>query len=269
MLLAVTKECVELIDALAWPVVVAIILLVLSTKSGSEAFAKILSPFRRVKVGVVEFELGEEEGRKFRASLEEEFRHYRDEVESAFTIQAERCDVGRLCAKVAHDVIGSLLKPGDRDYRCTIYVEDILFKGALYRLIPYYPGGGEVGSVYSERFGIIGRTWRLDESQYKKSVPANQRELIEQWGMTPEEALGQEEDMSYVALLLRTKPNAPPDGLLYVQAKKNAFEQDPLARIENGKGCVDDPQVVEMAEAVSKVMKEMRGKGPRLRLFKT
>ena len=64
---------VEILDALAWPLVVAGIVLVLSTKSGSEAFARILSPIRRVKAFNVEFELGEEQGRRIRASLEDEF----------------------------------------------------------------------------------------------------------------------------------------------------------------------------------------------------
>jgi hypothetical protein len=251
---------VEILDVLAWPLVVVGIVLVLRTKSGSEAFARVLSPIRRVKAFNVEFELGVEQGRRIRASLEEEFGEYREEVESAFSLQAERHDVGRLCATVAHDVIGQLL-PGIRDYRCTVYVPDILFKGALYRLIPYYPGGGEAGAVYSERFGIIGRTWRLLESQYEEVVPSEQRTLIEQWGMTPEEALGQEDDKSYVALLLRTKPQAPPDGILYVEAKRGAFSEDPLEALEA------DQRVIELAEAVSKVMLQMRGKGPLLRLF--
>jgi hypothetical protein len=253
-------ECVEVLDTLAWPLVVAGIVLILSTKSGSEAFARILSPMRRVKAFGVEFELGEEQGRRIRASLEEEFGKYREEVESAFSLQAERHDVGRLCATVAHDVIGSLL-PGNRDYRCTVYVPDILFKGALYRLIPYYPGGGVVGAVYSERFGIIGRTWRLLESQYEETVPSEQITLITEWGMTPEEALGQEEDRSYLAFLLRTKPHAPPDGILYVEAKKKAFSEDPRKALDA------DPHVTELAKAVSKVMHQMRGKGPLLRLF--
>jgi len=251
---------VEILDALAWPLVVAGIVLVLRTKSGSEAFARILSPIRRVKAFNVEFELGEEQGRRFRASFEEEFGEYREQVESAFSLQAERYDVGRLCATVAHDVIGNLLSE-NRDYRCTVYVPDILFKGALYRLIPYYPGGGAVGAVYSERFGIIGRTWRLLESQYEENVPSEQVTLIKQWGMTPEEALGQEDDKSYVAVLLRTKLHAPPDGILYVEAKKEAFFEDPRKVLEA------DQQVIELAEAVSKVMLQMRGQGPLLRLF--
>lgn len=255
------EYAVDIVDALAWPALLAFLLWGLTTKSGLMAAERVLRPLRRVKALGVELELGEKEGRLIKTTLEEEFKSFRDEVEAEFDRQVDQFDVSRLCAGVAENVIEPLLEDPDDPYRCTIYVPDIVFKDVLYRLLNYYPGGDGRGSTYSERFGIIGRTWRLGKSQYEKEVPGNRKTLITEWGMNPEEAAGQE-DKSFVTFLLREKDVTPFSGLLYIEAKKDGFREEPLPVLEG------DPQVAELTAAVSKVMTEMRGTGPGLELFK-
>lgn len=252
---------VDIVEALAWPVLVAFLLWGLTRKAGLKAAERVLAPMRRVKAFGVELELGEEEGRRIKATLEDEFKDFRDQVEAEFDRQVDQFDVSRLCAGVAEKVIEPLLKNDEVDYRCTIYVPDIVFKDVLYRLLDYYPGGNGRGSTYSERFGIIGRTWRLGESQYKEKVPGDRKTLITEWGMNREEAAGQE-DKSFVTFLLEESEVIPFVGLLYIEADKEGFRQDPLPALRG------DPRVAELTRAVSKVMAKMRGRGPRLELFK-
>jgi hypothetical protein len=252
---------VDIVSALAWPALIAFLLWGLTTKRGRLAAERVLGPMRRVKAFGVELELGEEEGRRIKATLEEEFEEFREQVEAEFDRQADQFDVGRLFAGVAEDVIEPLMGEGKQKYRCTIYVPDIVFKDVLYRLLDYYPGGDGRGSTYSARFGIIGRTWRLGESQFEKDVPGDRKTLITEWGMNREEAAGQE-SKTFVTSLLSPKPGNPSVGLLYIEAEEGAFGEDPLAAIDA------HPSVADLTSAVAKVMEEMRGSGPRLELFK-
>jgi hypothetical protein len=75
------------------------------------------------------------------------------------------------------------------EIRATIHVQDLLFADALYQLLDYYPhqGSGR-GRSFSSRSGIIGKAWRLGESQYAEVVPVDEKKLILDWGMTRAEA---------------------------------------------------------------------------------
>lgn len=252
---------VDIVDALAWPALIAFLLWGLTREPGLRAAERVLARMRRVKAFGVELELGEEEGRRIKVTLEDQFEDFRAQVEAEFDRQVDRFDVSRLCASVAENVVEPLLRNDGLRYQCTVYVPDIVFKDVLYRLLDYYPGGNGRGSTYSERFGIIGRTWRLGESQYEAEVPGDRKTLITEWGMNREEAAGQE-DRSFVTLLLEEKDVTPFAGLLYIEADKEGFKEDPRPVL-----CAD-PRVAELTTAVSRVMAEMRGRGPGLELFK-
>lgn len=257
---SVTQDLIEILDIVIWPALIVFALWGLTTKSGSAVAEKIFSRTRRVSLFGVELELGEEEGRRIKATLEEEFEDFRKDVKAEFDRQANGFDVSRLCAEVCEQVIEPLLKKRRGEYRCTVYVPDIVFKDALYRLLDYYPGGKGRGSTYSERFGIIGRTWRLHESQYEKTVPGDRKTLITSWGMNREEAAGQEAK-SFVTFLLAEKGETPSVGLLYIEAEEKAFRKDPIPVLSR------DPRIMELTTAVGLVMKEMRKRGPMLQLF--
>lgn len=183
-------------------------------------------------------------------------------MHSEFDRQVARFDISRLCAQVAEDVIEPTLGDRNAKYRCTVYVPDIVFKGALYRLLDYYPGGNGSGSVYSDRYGIIGRSWRLGEPLHEPTVPGDRKDLIEKWGMNREEAARQE-DKSFATVLLREDREKPPVGLLYVESEGGVLADDLCARLES------DPKVIALTEAVARLMAQMRGRGPSLELFQS
>ncbi len=257
---AAMSNVIEILDIVVWPLVVVGALVFLATKRGSAVVQGIVGSMRRVKAFGVEFELGQEEGRRIKATLEETFTGFRKEVESEFDRQVEIHDVARLCARVAEELIEPCRKDQKEPYRCTVYVPDIVFSDVLYRLLDYYPGGDGKGSIYSARFGIIGRSWRLSEPLHEQIVPGDRKLLIKEWGMTGEEAAGQEAK-SFVAFPLRQGPASPAAGLLYVESSEEAFDPDPRTRLEG------QPSVEALTEAVAGVMREMRGRGPLLELF--
>jgi hypothetical protein len=206
--------------------------------------------------------LGEEQAGQIKASLEESFRGYRDTVNSEFARQADRYDIGRLCEAIAEEVIEPARKDSKEPYRCTVYVRDILFEDVLCRLIDYYPGGDGQGNIYSTRYGIIGRSWRLGKHLHETAVPDDRTELITDWGMTREEAARQSAK-SFVTFLLAEEEKMPPVGLFYVESKEHAFEDDLRERL------AESQAVVALTTATAGVMEKMLGRGPRLELFQS
>lgn len=255
------SEFVEILNIVAWPLVAVVALWYLASNNGQRFVRSVLKRARRFKAFGVELELaGEEEARRLKADLERSFREYREEVAQEFERQARQFDVNRLLAEVAEKVIEPSM--GDRRaYRCTVYVEDIVFENVLFRLVDYYPGGTGQGSTYSTRFGIIGRSWRLGRSEQPEAVPDDPEELITTWGMTREEAASQSSKKWYLTLLLKEQDHDPPVGMLFVDAGK---EIPPIA-MERLQG---DERVASLTKAVCLVMDNMRGKGPYLRLFR-
>jgi hypothetical protein len=213
---------------------------------------------RRVKAFGVEFELGEEQGRRTKVALEEVFEDYRRDVKREFERRVERHDVPRLLQALVEDAIKPFVEP-EEPYRCTIYVPDIVFKNVLYRLTDYYPAGGGAGSIYASRYGIIGRSWRLGVN-LQEDVPGDPIVLIEQWGMTLEEAASQE-PKSFATFLLQASEGKPPVGLVYAETGKCGFERklEPYLRTAASH--------YPLTRAVERVMEEMRGSGPMLDLF--
>jgi hypothetical protein len=215
---------------------------------------------RRVKAFGIEFELGEEQGRRTKAALEEVLGDYRGEVKKEFKRQVERHDVARLCQRLAEQAIKPVLKNPDSSYRCAIYVPDIVFENVLYRLTNYYPSGGGAGSVYVSRYGIIGQSWRLGEGD-QKEVPDDTNKLIVEWGMTLEEAARQERK-TFVTFLLDQGGGKPPVGLFYVESE-DGFKEKLGPRLQASES------LAALTDAVARVMGEMRGSGPMLNLFES
>lgn len=252
----------EFIDIVIWPLVVVIGIAFLWSGRGKQFVRSVLRRTRSVKAfGIeVELEIGEEDARRLKADLEENFRGYRDEVIVEFDRQVRRFDVGRLLARLAEEVIEPVLGSKADGYRCTVYVEDIVFKNVLYRLLNYYPGGDGRGSTYSIRYGIIGRSWRHEQSEHPQKVPDDRDALINTWGMTREEAASQKSPKSYMTYLLREKSGDPAVGMLFIESPHEIpGELEAALR--------DADAAVSLTGAVSAVMVKMRGKGPHLELF--
>lgn len=255
-------DFLQFLDIIVWPLVTLAGICFLWSGRGTQFVRAILRNTRRIKAFGVELELGgEDDARRLKVDLEENFRGYRDDVAVEFDRQAKRFDVARLLARVAEEVVEPAVNvTHDNRYRCTVYVEDIVFENVLYRLLNYYPGGDGKGSIYPSRFGIIGRSWRLGRSETPTEVPDDPEELITTWGMTREEAASQQSAKWYMTLILKHGQHDPPVGMLYLEAE-NAIPKSVIDNLESA-DCV-----AALTKGVASVMREMRGKGPYLELF--
>ena len=259
--LAVMSNIVKLVDALAWPVVALVALGVLVSPPGRQFLERLLGRVSRFKAGGVEVELKADVAREVKGNLQATFRAFREGATKAFDAQVHVERIVGCVERVAQDSIKPALREAQNSFRATIYVPDILFEDVLYRLISYYPSGGGRGTTYSARFGIIGKTWRLQRSECV-SVPADQDRLIEEWGMTIAEATRQQRAKTFACIILREGDESPV-GLLFVESEANdAFVDDVVDRLE------ESPSVLALTRAVGRVTQRVREAGqPPLKIF--
>lgn len=116
-------------------------------------------------------------------------------------------------------------------------------------------GHGSPGRVFSYRYGIIGRAWRMARSQYDPNVTTNSDELMFTWGMTREEAeRAGKGRRTFLALLLRNA-NGDPAAVLFLDIQPaNALQEPPLSsetagqNVPAGGGETSDVQMAESWE---------------------
>ncbi|HWX46233.1 MAG TPA: hypothetical protein VNY52_13050 [Solirubrobacteraceae bacterium] len=240
-----------------WPLVVLICVLVLvMTKRGNGVIRMI----RHVKGPGFELDLEPDSAGQFKEDIEGVFAESRKTVRTRFDALAHQRNINRLRDRVAEEILLPAKRTNEMEVRCAIYVEDILFKDALYALTDYYPSGKHSGSVYSIRFGIIGRQWRLREGTYNPDVSIEPAVLMQDWGMTKAEANSRAVGKSFVVAMLRHEDVE--QGLLFVAAdEKDAFESDIHQRIENSE------VARQLGTHLEVVNREMRVRGPALKLF--
>jgi hypothetical protein len=150
--------------------------------------------------------------------------------------------------------------------RCTLHVPDVLFADTLYQLVDYYPGKGGKGRRKSIRFGIIGKTWRLSESQESGDVSTKKRDLILDWGMTMEEAAAAGQGRpSFVSVLLLDENNTQAGIFFMDSTRPNAFTSPPL---------LDWDKIINVAcetagltRALADLNRELREHGPLVKLY--
>lgn len=120
-------------------------------------------------------------------------------------------------------------------FRATIHIQDPLFNDWLYQLLDYYPTGGGHGRSFSTRAGIIGKVWRTDRFdtwRQEEGVPL--RRLIQEWGMTPEEAARRQvsdETKGMMAIPLHDRADSRPIAVMYLDSTEpNLFGANEHAR---------------------------------------
>jgi hypothetical protein len=209
----------------SWPfIVLAFLIYFVFFRSATYKLARLLKPFRSLKLFGAEFVLNEEVG----ADAEQAIEIYRKQVKRAFDTLVEINDIRAKLEVVIGEVQAIINRRTQvKDLRCTLHVPDILFADTLYQLLDYYPLGGGRGRTFSSRFGIIGLCWRSREDQIQGAVPTQPKELILNWGMTQEQAMaaggGRE---SFLAVLLCDEDHTSL-AIFYMDAKeKNVFGAD-------------------------------------------
>lgn len=257
------SDLVQVVGFIAWPIAAVALLVILVKSSAGSGFLRDFGS-RVSKVTGPGFELSLEQGspERVKLDLETQFAEYRLEVRKRFDALNHQYDVIRLRDCLVEQVLLPECQHDPSDLRCTIYIPDIVFIDALYRLTDYYPAGGESGKVYSIRFGIIGRQWRLRESRYEPKVTTDKQTLTKDWGMTPAQANTKRTDEAFLVVML--KADDVEQGLLFLSSKQPKPFGDTQAIVEVVK---QSDHTSALAQHVARVNDEMRRRGPSLKLF--
>ncbi len=239
--------------ALVWPVVIAVLILyVFNSKPALEVLKHIGSLVSNVKVpGGLEIAFAS--GAAVKNTQEEVIKGYRQQAITQYDLAAAQTQISDTVERIIKERITPFFKARklDSEFRCTIHVRDILFQNSLYQLIDYLPrrkwiGSGKItrGRVWSVRYGLIGRCWRLEKDQAEGTIPTVEEKLIEQWGLTKNEADGASGKQTMLCHLILSQ-NQSPLAIFYLDAEQaNAFG--------------DDRQMSELIEVVQKAVQEFK-----------
>jgi len=235
---ALVAWLVGILVALTWPAVVLIVaFLVLGSRTLALSFGAIWGRTKKLKFGDAEVEFTSEAAKQLNASADETFQAFRQKANRELNRLTSRFDVYSNLKSFVNDaeiIINNNTKiklDQVADLRCTIYIEDVLFKENLWQIVDYYPRDGRptAGRVFSTRFGIIGRTWRMEQHLAEGEAADTREDLIKLWGMTQGEATEPtRQRFSYICCVLRETSSSAQEGapiaLFFADSTaKNAF----------------------------------------------
>ena len=215
---------------LGWPLALLLIIWSLFKSPGvPRRMKELVSNFKTLEVAGFKLERADE----VRANVEDNIADYRQQVKDLYDQVITKKNlvqkVTRLFgpnSKILEE-INKARKSVDpnalvlRDYRCTIHVPDLLFADTFYQLLDYVPAQPNQvtrGRTWSYRFGFIGRTWRTEKSTIA-GVSANIDDLIDEWGMTRDEANGAQDRKSFLGILIKDD-DGEAVGLFYMDSKE-------------------------------------------------
>ncbi|HLJ86370.1 MAG TPA: hypothetical protein VKZ53_06075 [Candidatus Angelobacter sp.] len=222
------KSVKDEILAVLWPVLaVMLVWYLLHSKAAITFFRQLGTVFSNLKMpGGLEIGFAT----AIKSSQEEVLSDYRKQVISKYDGLSAQYQIAETLSRIVSGPIKNFFETAgikDPHFRCTVHVRDILFDNSLYQLTNYIgrEKGGK-GRAWSIRRGMIGRTWRLEESYKKGQIPITQRELIETWGLTRDETEGITQIQTMLCYLIKGQ-NQSPLAMLYLDAtEKDAFGND-------------------------------------------
>ncbi|MBW8833537.1 MAG: hypothetical protein JF606_30040 [Burkholderiales bacterium] len=186
-------------NVVAWPLVALVVLLVIAgNRLLWRGLTRLLQRVSKVKGGPLEFEFSAEAARDVKASISADLKDYKLAAAGEYDRQARAHDLDpllRLASDAVRDAVPSM---GTTDVRVTTHVPDVVFDGYLYQLLDYKSERTGRGRRWSERYGIIGRAWRMERSIYTNHALGNApvlpkdekiQELVREWGMNRPEVL--------------------------------------------------------------------------------
>jgi hypothetical protein len=252
---------------LPWPALVIAVLLylILPTRAPSRIEA-LLKPFGSFTLFGQQFVLNSQSGR----NAEDAIGFYRREVQEKLDRQ-----VKKLSLVAAHKVLVkkyiSILVPNfaSLQIRSTIHIPDLLFAETLYQLLDYDPAepGPWRGRTFSTRFGIIGKAWRLKESQYASEVPTAERDLVLGWGMTQEEAQKAGQGKQSFGCVILQGAAGNPLAVFYLDSPiKAAFgDSDMWERLRTA--ILKGAKETNLITSLESINKDLLSASPRVRIY--
>ncbi len=265
-----------------WPLTILLLLLFFSFFLGRETIRSLFLNLRGIRGGGFSIEF-DAEGAKKALAVSGTFGDFIKATNKAYSKHATTYQVKELMEAVVKSML-PYKKDTRREYRATVHVPDVVYDDYTYQLLDYFPSGGGVGRRFSQRRGILGKTWRLDKSigagdviDFDRPNSAlvegsdSDQVLVSEWSMTNEELENwrQRKRLSYVCVVLRlpykntSKIAEQPVlgrkvGVLYVDSLiENAFGDNSSA-LSWARILEHSPEVLALAEAVESVMLEMR-----------
>ena len=214
---AIVRWVTSLAGAFVLPLLIVIVVLYLTLANGApERIRRLMQPFDSVKV--FGQELTFKNADPVTRSAEDTFRGYRDDTRDKYNALVEKYRIDDLHrALIARHLAGA--SKAER-FRSTIHVADILFAESYYQLLPYWPLGGGAARSWSVRYGLVGKTWRHGTSTGEGDLTMSEAQLIDEWGMTREEAriaMSKASARSFIAVVLRDGMGRAV-GILYADA---------------------------------------------------
>jgi hypothetical protein len=263
----------DLAGALAWPAAFIIVSLIVLFYHPVRAWlTEIIRRVTKISAFGVSLELTRESARKLRDATNSTFGDVRSQIASELDRLVRANGVEQKLGRLVERTIKPALSQNDRPFaniRCTIYVEDFLYTETLYQLIDYYPSGSGRGRPISIRFGIVGKTWRLEEDDIEPDLKTDPPTLIREWGMTLREtSRAAQHRPSFAAVLLK---NDEQDlvGLLYMDSSDaNAF---PARDTEEARQFIDSihgsAKTLGLLNSIIAVNASMRTRSPLIPIY--
>ena len=228
------SDLVGVLGAVAWPSAIVLLLIIVLiavwlSRTIQQLFGIAISAVQKIEIAGVKLEIDTavvDKVKKFLGGslgkLMKEAKVQYDKMASQLLVEERLAEVVRVGLREILAQRGFATWPDD--LRATIHVPDIVFKDYMYQLVDYYPNAYRertAGRRLSQRFGIVGRAWRLQQSMGRGravSGPDASNQLIMYWGMQPDQA----DDRSHhrpatlCVMLIDAQDNNTRVGLLYI-----------------------------------------------------
>jgi hypothetical protein len=236
------------LSGLAWPLLGLLIVLLVAFNSRVGRLFGLLPKFvHKIRgPGGIEIEINADAAKEVRANFKASYKEFVTLAKDEYDRMADARSISELLGTVVLSALPDILRKNGINYepndvRATIHVDDIVFRSYLYQLVDYFPPGrsdGGAGRRFSQRYGIIGQSWRLNESLGRgmavsgmggpSPAPSDReraiKELVARWGMTEEEARRASRPATLSVML---RYDGQRRGLLYIDCvRENAFGPD-------------------------------------------
>lgn len=253
--------------SLLWLFLIALLILYLvHSKASLALFQKLAGLISNVKVpGGLEISFAT----AVKSDQEQVLKSYRQQVITTYDNVSKQHQIAETVSRIAKGRIQQFLNtlPAKPEFRCTLHVRDILFDNSLYQLIDYVgkKGGGR-GRAWSIRRGMIGRCWRLEQSDAKDSIPKDENSLVDQWALTRDELEGANKNQTILCHLIKAT-NESPLALFYMDAEsKGAFGDE--NKMRELMGIIEDEiKRLELDESLEQVWQQVKQSAPLIEIY--
>jgi hypothetical protein len=266
---------VQLATGIAWPVALILVVLLFAFHPRLNRMLGLAKVVRKIKAGGVEMEINPEAVDAVRAELRQSVKELAEKAKDEYERMAKLMRIGEHLERVIMQSLPRILENNKiieipSDVRGTVHVQDIVFNEYLYQLTDYFPTRTGSGRRFPQRYGIIGRSWRLGTSLGEGNAFAagkgEEKTLIEEWGMTREDvhARGKNQPAYLSVVLASTVDDDFPNGILYVDSNQvGAFGTDEVAT-KIAVQLETTPEVVALRKALERALAPLRLAAPNL-----